>query len=261
MYISIPYEVIALALLSGRCSMNNCTPMRHRFPMEINADTRTDDILERLAAARSIFRNHGIDPDLVAGLTLAEAASRSGRDVSRLVQSLRATYQMRNNPRAWPEEWSTGTPEEIIQVVEDLYHEALRRFLPQIGARLSVLLRERGEDYPELFDVGRVFERFCRQVQGHIEQETTLIFPSLCSDHAREENARSLAKSMKADHGAIALTLRDMRDLTLNYPLRRTSDTNVAGLYEMWREAESLISRAMYLEENWLLPLTAESTE
>lgn len=229
--------------------------------MEIIPESRTDEILERLPAARSIFRNHGIDPDLIAGLTLAEAASRSGRDVSHLIQSLRATYQMRNDPRAWPEEWSTGTPEEIIQVVEDLYHEALRRFLPQIGTRLSTLLREHGEEYPELFDVGRVFEQFCRQVEGHIEREATLIFPLLCSDCARGADTHPLLAGMKLDHGAITDTLKDMRSLTLDYPLRRTSDPDVAGLYEMWREAESLISRAMYLEENWLLPLAAETRE
>lgn len=229
--------------------------------MEIIPNSRADDILERLPVARSIFRNHGIDPDHVAGLTLAEAASRAGQDVGRLIESLRATYRMRNDPRAWPEEWSTGTPEEIIQVVEDLYHEALRRSLPRIAACLSELLRERGEDYPELFDVGRVFEHFCRQVEGHIERETTLIFPRLCSHGAQGADGHALLSGLKQDHGAIAQTLKDMRSLTLDYPLRRTSDAEVAGLYEMWREAESLISRAMYLEENWLLPLAAEDAE
>ena len=71
---------------------------------------------------------------------------------------------------------------------------------------------------------------------------------------------RAQARHHRGDHGVAAGLGERQVQAVVAYVLT-LRDTNVAGLYEMWREAESLISRAMYLEENWLLPLAAESTE
>lgn len=224
--------------------------------MDITPDTSASEVLWSVPASRSILRDYGVDPDAVDGLTLAQAAAKAGKEVEPLLLSLQRTSGFLNNHRSLPEEIVSGTPEQMKQVLQDLYHSTLRKLLPEFGSKLAMILAARGEDYPELYDVGRLFERYRRAVEEHAQEESTAIFPVLTSGEPIDESRmRTAVDHLKEGREKIAGLARDIRNLTLAFPLSRSNDPAVKALYETWRQADSLVSRALALEENWLLPL------
>lgn len=225
--------------------------------MKFTPDTRIVDVLWSLASGREILERHGLatEPE---DSTLADACARAGADLDRLLDRLRSAYNLFHDHRSFPEEWVAATPVEIAAVINDVYHAQLRRLLPNMKRRLSFVILECGAECPELYDIGRLFERFDLELSLHCRAEGSDVAPLLSGRPVERTSLEAMVEKLEADHLRIARLIGQIRALTLDYPLRRYDCPTMNALYEEWREIEHLTLRAIFLEENKLVPLARE---
>jgi len=226
--------------------------------MEFSPTTRIADVLWSLVSGREILERHGV-PIEPTDATLAEAAARTGANLDLLVDALRSTYSLFHDHRSFPEEWVAATPEEIATVINDVYHAQLRRLLPSMSRRLSFVILECGSECPELYDIGRLFEQLDQELSLHCRGGDEGVTRLLSGRRVDPTALERMVQKLEAAHLRIASLIAQIRALTLDYPLRRYDCPAMKDMYEEWREIEHLTLRAIFLEENKLVPLVRDS--
>ena len=151
-------------------------------------------------------------------------------------------------------EWLVGTTQEVIRCLEEMHQDQWRLTIAPVSERLTAALQECGDVSPELFDVGRLFDRLKKEMVEHRAREEATIFPALGSADVSADGIEAHLAEIRAAHLRIAAILDQMRSLTFHYSTAPAEEgaPEIEDLYAALREVDGDVRRHMHIEENRL---------
>jgi iron-sulfur cluster repair protein YtfE (RIC family) len=150
--------------------------------------------------------------------------------------------------------WLVSTPDVLVRYLEEMHRDQWRLTIAPVSERLSAALREYGETRPELFEVGRLYERLTSLLLEHRSREEGTIFPELAKGEPEPVKSAGYLAEIELAHEEIAAVLDQMRRVTFHYwpAPAQVEEPEVLALYSALREVDGDIRRHMHIEEERL---------
>jgi hypothetical protein len=193
--------------------------------VRITGKTRLADITAGLPWAQNVLRSHGIDVESLADRPLDEALSGTGLSVSGIIVEILHAGRI--------EEGSSPRNAE------------LEATLAGLGARLTDILLERGDDKPEFFEVGRQFQRLRDRLQAHLALR----------------DGEEVADAARKEHSAISALQARLREACAGCPAAVPSEPDVVAFLNGCRDLELELDRHMQAESSSLSPSVPEPAD
>jgi regulator of cell morphogenesis and NO signaling len=150
--------------------------------------------------------------------------------------------------------WLSPNLEELVRYLRDMHSDQWRLSVSPVSEKLTPALLEYGDSRPELFELGRLFDRLRSQLVEHRAREEDTIFPALSQSKMTVDEMRAHFEEIRAAHRSIAAILDQMRKLTFHYSLSPADQDSpeVKELYAAMREMDGDVRRHMHVEEERL---------
>jgi regulator of cell morphogenesis and NO signaling len=215
------------------------------------ARTVADLVLERPARAR-VFEQLGLDYCCGGKRTLASACAARGVDPDAAIAALAAVSDADAPESA---DWSSAPIGDLCDHIVDIHHARLREELPRLTGLLEKVVRAHGAERPELADVRSTFEGLRSELEEHMADEETRLFPA-CRD-AGPLGPEDLAM-LEDEHAEAGAALERLRALTggfdLDSALCNTHRATLDGLHAL----ELDLHQHIHEENNVLFPRVLE---
>jgi regulator of cell morphogenesis and NO signaling len=239
--------------------------------MEITATTKIADIATKLPASIPVFERYGVDFCCGGQRSLEEAVKESGLQLGDLLVEIEQAEAARKDEDDLHEDWSLMSPGGLIDHVEKAHHTFLRDQLPRAGDELAKVIGVHGENHPELWEIGRVYDGLRHALEEHLLKEERQFFPAIRQlEAARGDTGGPGTESVAADrvlqglreleeeHDEAGEALHRLRDLTNGYSAPGDACVTFSGLYRRLLALEADIHRHIHLENNILIPAVRE---
>jgi regulator of cell morphogenesis and NO signaling len=205
--------------------------------------------------ARELERR-GLDYCCGGQRTLADACESEGLDPATTIAELAEVATP-----APPPEWTTMTPEVLVDHLEAVHHRYLWDELPRLSALLDKIVSVHGERHPELADVAACFGEVRADLEPHMLKEERVLFPmirELATSAAVPSfhcgSLRNPISVMLAEHDAVGDLLAKMRRLTNQYALPADACASYAACYAGLEQLEADTHLHVHKENNVLFP-------
>ncbi|MBS2005443.1 MAG: DUF542 domain-containing protein [Cyanobacteria bacterium SZAS TMP-1] len=189
----------------------------------INAQASLAAIVMQYPPRAQVFENLGIDYCCDGGRTLAAACAEKGLPVLSVALALAAVT---NKHETVERDFSRMTLEEIVDDIQSIHHQYLRREFPEVSKLVDKVAAVHGARHPELLELKRLFDVFKDETLAHIDEEDGEVFYLLLEVARAEstittEGARleDFLAEHKADHKKIGRYLARVRELTGDYKM------------------------------------------
>ncbi len=235
--------------------------------MDITSATKVGDIATMVPAAIEVFERYGVDFCCNGKRPLDEALRGTGLSVGDILAEIERATEAQAQEDELHQDWSGYAPGTLADHIEATHHGYLRAELPKIGARMATVLSVHGERHPELFELGRLFEKLRRELDEHLAKEEQVVFPMLRTLDTEYEGSgpgstrawtpealRAELASLEAEHGDVGDALKSIRGLTSNYQTPADACITYSTLYRELQGLEVDIHRHVHLENNILIP-------
>ena len=236
----------------------------HLRPYHIDPSSSVNDIIAYDYRTASVFNKYHIDYCCAMKLTVEEASSNAGLDVSDLVKELNKAMQQPVAPAKIEfEEWGLDFLSEYIQ---NVHHQYLRKKLPEILEDLLHVAEGHKTKYPELDELLLIFRRMTKEVPPHMQQEEEIIFPYIRQIYHAYKNHESYAsllvrtlrkpveEVMFRDHEITTKRLQRIRQLTNNYTAPQNACIKHCVTFAKLKELDIDLVQHIHLENNILYP-------
>ncbi len=206
------------------------------------------DIAATLPGATAVFRMFKIDFCCNGDLALADAAQRRGVDpieLERALDALSADTGVVVAPTAM------GT-DELIDHIQNRYHEAHRRALPELitlSRKVEAVHREHPKVPTGLSDVLRQMES---ELEPHMAKEETTLFPAMRQQLNGKVNVT--IEELRHDHNDQGVLLRSLESLTDDFMLPEGACRSWHALYAGTAKLTEDLMEHIHLENNILFP-------
>lgn len=221
------------------------------------------DIVARFPGAADLFIDNQIDFCCGGKRTLAQAAAERGIDVDALIRELEARYRQANAAASSDTDWRRAPVAELLDHIVNTHHAYLNTTLRPLGELVTTVLRVHGARHPELAQVHRLFHELKTDLEQHLIQEETQVFPRIHAWVAGEstEDPGTIAQAMaelEADHDRAGDLLKAIRTATTDYALPEDACATYQYVFDKLQELERNTYLHVHLENNVLFPkLTA----
>jgi regulator of cell morphogenesis and NO signaling len=156
-------------------------------------------------------------------------------------------------------DWEAMPVDEMMDYIVQNHHAFLKDRLPALGELIYHMMRDKGEKYPELYELYTVFHVLKSELESHIQKEEKRIFPhlqwvaqgvfSLDELHERPELA-----DMEAENLIAGEALKRIRALTHDYELPEGACRTYAITLKKLEALEHDLLRHIHLENHVLFP-------
>ena len=219
----------------------------------IHASTPVARIVADHPACAKLFADSKIDFCCHGDVTLADACATRGLDLEELLARLRSAATDEAPSAAPPVGTESSTPELIAHLVSR-HHAYLRRTLPALEPLVAKVARVHGPHAPELHELLEEFRDLRAQLEPHLDEEESDLFPMLMSrspDRARV--AQRLAEA-RVEHTGVGRSLARIRALSHDFG----APDWACGSYRMMMSELAALEedtlRHVHLENHVLMP-------
>lgn len=224
--------------------------------MEITSNTRVGDIATTVPASITVFERYGVDFCCGGDTPLSEALRGTGLSVGDVLAEIESAASAVQVEDRLHEDWAQRDPASLADHVEAVHHSYLRERLPAVGSRMATVLAVHGENHPELFELGRVFQKLRAELDQHLRTEEEVVFPAL-RELVREEPTGSKRsalldslRGLESDHDDVGDMLKAMRGITSSYLTPAGACATYGALFQDLQALEADIHRHVHLENN-----------
>ncbi|NLT36088.1 MAG: hypothetical protein GXX83_09340 [Gaiellales bacterium] len=151
-------------------------------------------------------------------------------------------------------------PADLIDYIREAYHRHGLRTLDRAGELLSSALIADGETCQELYEVGRLLERYRLLLCAHLTLQESVLFAEALRPDRSVAAAERIGESVRLDLAALAKITHDLRMITLEYTGLPRGCSDAAPLLSALRELEADGRRHLYVEREILVPLLRDDS-
>lgn len=208
------------------------------------------DIAATLPGATGVFRRFKIDFCCNGDLTLDGAAQRRGADPDEIIQALEALDHV--DPAAAP---AAMTNDDLIDHIQDRYHEAHRRALPELIALSRKVEAVHREDPKVPAGLSDALQQMHDDLKEHMAREEETLFSAV-----RQQGAGKLdiaIDELRHEHDKQGTQLRLLESLTDDFTLPEGACRSWQALYVGTAKLAEDLMEHIHLENNVLFPRIA----
>ena len=230
--------------------------------MNITHHTRVGDIASEIPASIAVFERYGVDFCCGGDVPLARALEGTGLSVGDILAEIESAATSAQTEDRLHEDWSKRDPAALADHVEAVHHGYLRERLPSVGRKMATVLSVHGENHPELFELGRLFERLRVEIEQHLVTEETTVFPALrelvreAPTGSAEAALLSAIDNLEGEHETVGDLLKSIRGVTSNYVTPAGACATYGSLFRDLRALEADIHTHVHLENNVMFATT-----
>lgn len=223
--------------------------------LAITRDTPAYQIASAIPGAARVFTRNRMDWCCKGLMSLGHHCAEAGIDP---LVFLKEIADEATSAPAGPN-WATkSTPELVAHILT--FHDAHRRDLPDLSARISALAESHGTRRSELQNLADAFPSFADETYRHMELEERELFPAIAAGQTAE--LTTLTKRLRDEHEGHDHRLVAFRDWcedyrTLRrfaYPVQNDPDRPINELHLRLESFEADLMEHMHLENNLLFP-------
>jgi regulator of cell morphogenesis and NO signaling len=225
------------------------------------------DIVRQDYRTADVFRKHGVNYCCGGKISLEEACSLKGIDVSLIRKDLEAaTRNVYVSNQLDYENWNVDF---LIDYIIHIHHGYLKKTLPGLTSAVVSFVEGHKNKYPVLAEVRDILSALSTLTDRHCLHEEEVIFPYIkqLEGILRRKDVygnlfvRTLRKPLSnitQEHQAISELLETLRTCTENYQSPSNACTNHRVIYGRLEEFENDLLQHAYLENQFLFPKAIE---
>ena len=203
------------------------------------------------------FERRNLDYCCGGRRTLAEACQRLGLDPAQVAGELGAAAVT-----STPQEWSSMTPDELVDHLESTHHRYLWDEMPRVTALIDKVESVHGGRHPELSAIAACFAEVRADLEPHMLKEERVLFPmirELMQSSGLPDfhcgTLRNPIAVMLAEHDAVGELLTRLRTLTNDYVPPADGCASYAACFTALAELEADTHLHIHKENNVLFPV------
>lgn len=224
--------------------------------MNTSIDEKVGDIVARDYRAASVFSKYGIDYCCGGQKSIEEACRKKEIEpeeiISVLDKTLTSSGQAGMNFNSWPMDLLTD-------YIEKTHHTYVKTKIPEITPLLYKLCKVHGKKFPFLFEVQTIFNQVSKELESHLRDEETLLFPLIRAKVSNPDltipvELKNSLKKMEAEHDLAGNAFKKIAVLTNRFTPPEGACTTHRVTYAMLKEFENDLHLHVHLENNILFP-------
>ncbi|SFU35166.1 iron-sulfur cluster repair di-iron protein [Alicyclobacillus macrosporangiidus] len=225
------------------------------------------DVVTRFPGAANVFRAYGVDFCCGGHRSIAEAAKEQGISVNELVVKINEQYAEAKDRAQQDVDWSVQSLNDLVDHIVNEHHAYLHTTLPVMSELVTKILGVHGARHPELATVHRLFHELKTDLEQHLIEEETRIFPRVIAWSHAVANETSRAadpvdldalvrdlQTLEADHDRTGALLKQLRQVTDGYSVPADGCGTYHYVFQKLEEIEGKTFLHMHLENNVLFP-------
>jgi regulator of cell morphogenesis and NO signaling len=217
----------------------------------VPSSTTIAELVVEVPARARVFERLGLDYCCGGKRTLADACRERGLDPAAVAAELDSIAL---GPDA--SDWTRRTVAELVDHIVDRHHAYLRRELPRLSELVARSERAHGADHPELAEIRATFERLRSELEHHLADEESSLFPACrqSADRATFVATPELLEHLEHEHAAAGTMLERLSQLTDGYDTSRAACNTHRAAIDGLRELELDMHEHVHEENNILFP-------
>lgn len=229
-------------------------------------DVTVGQLMIEYPGAVVLFERFGIRYCCRGHETLGEACAGAGLDPLSILRKLECCDAGAGEDRT---DWSRASITKLADHIQESRYGYLDDALPRLESLVNRVATVHGDRHPELVELRRIFGALKLDLEEHRIQEEEVLFP-MCRelDTARVRpdfywrTVKTPISVMADEHENIALTLAELRELTVGFEPPSDACTAYLAMLEGLAELERRLHLHIHEENNVLFPKTmaAEAT-
>jgi regulator of cell morphogenesis and NO signaling len=212
---------------------------------DLTTDSNVGQIAAHLPGAAAVFRNNGISFCCGGDQSIAEAATRRGRDPAEIVVALQAL--LKGADRGAPQETA-----DLIAHIQSRYHDTHRRELADLIPLARKVETVHGEHPDAPQGLASLLADILSEMESHMMKEEQVLFPMMLSG-GNPMIVHPIAM-MRSEHEGHADKLRAMEHLTHGFALPEGACRSWSALYAGSEKLAQDLVAHMHLENEILFP-------
>ena len=213
-------------------------------------------------ARAAVFQRFGIDFCCGGGRTIRSACDRVGADyevVSRAiagVANLGVSVEPSTDPRSW-------TLEVLTDHIVSEHHAYVRETLPVLRQFTTKVAHVHGARHIELNEIRILVEALGRELERHMEDEESVLFPQLAESESQSGPAdlSGVLVPLEDDHDRAGALMARIRELSGGFTPPADACTTYRAAFAKLEEFEADLHRHVHLENNVLFPRARAAIE
>jgi regulator of cell morphogenesis and NO signaling len=186
--------------------------------------------------------------------TIVEACQTGGVNLAELYEELRAaseTPDPDDDMARWP-------LDRIIDRIVRVHHAYVRGRAPIIDAYLAKAVSTHGRSHHELQRIRQLFGELVEDLERHMEQEESVVFPGILSQDTVDEGSSEAVEGAIAlaeeEHRGVSATLQMIRVLADDFTPPPGACATWRACYEALQDFERDLHEHIHLESSLLFP-------
>lgn len=205
-----------------------------------------------------VFRQHGIDFCCGGHKTLEEVTSGKGVAADVVAEQLKGILASSTSSA---EDYSSWSPEFLIDYIVNTHHQFVREKIPQILAYAAKVAKVHGGRHPENIEIYQQFNNLSKELMAHLADEEENVFPLIkkyaaaiggSHENVKQSEFKSALKKLVADHEEAGELIARIRELSNDFTPPADGCTTYHILYQNLEGFEQNLHKHVHLENNVL---------
>lgn len=227
---------------------------------KINIDTTLGNFVAMYPRTRKVFDKFGMDYCCGGKQEIKNAAQEKNIDADKLISALE-TAIAESDEKNIEKTWTNEPLEKVVEHIMSKHHLFLRKELPHTQQILEKVVMVHGPKHRDfLYALNDTFIELRADLENHLDDEETLLFPNLKEIESTEQNEERkekfnrIVEKLYTEHDGAGEALSRMRSLTENYTLPADACVSFEALYENLQAIEDNLHEHVHLENTVLFP-------
>lgn len=221
-------------------------------------DRTVGEVVAEDYARAAVFKRLGIDFCCGGDRSVQRACEQADVGLEELADALASADPV---ARRWPEpgEWE---PASLARYIVEVHHRYVRESLPVLREFAQKVERVHGKARPELGAIRERVSELAEELERHLEDEETEVFPLIAALAEVREAEReaaladpdALLTALEDDHEHAGTLMRQIRELSDDFTPPDRACNTYRALYAKLHEFEEDLHRHVHMENNVLFP-------
>ena len=229
--------------------------------MEDFSNLTLAEIVNKNFLAATVFEKYNLDFCCRGNRQLKEACMTNNLPLETIIEELKIIGQSNNSDLAYEQLSFTQLADYIVLT----HHEYIKNAMPVLYRYLLKVATKHAAIFPELKKIFQIFVAIKKEMEIHLHQEETVLFPGIKKLEASPPGEKNNAVAddsfletpihlLEEEHNHAENFFEEIKELTNNYSPLSTACTMHKLCFSMLQSFEKDLEQHTHLENNILFP-------